>query len=244
VIPLRDDNPALIRPLVSWALIALSVTAFLWQLSLGGAGQRAIYSFGVIPSVLLGEAYLPPELAQIPAWGTVLTSMFLHGGFWHLAGNMLYLWIFADNVEDSMGHTRFIVFYLACGTAAAFAQALPDPTSNIPMIGASGAISGVLGAYLLLFPHARVLVLIPLGIWTTLVRMPAAAVLGIWFLLQLVASAFDQGGAGVAFRAHIGGFVAGVVLIPLFMSRDFKLLRGRVRRPGAGADPLRDWLDP
>jgi rhomboid family protein len=240
VIPLRDDNPSTIQPFVSWVLFGLLVLTYLWQLSLGSGVQNAVYSFGVIPSVLLGTAYLPPELAQIPAWATVVTSMFLHGSFWHLGGNLLYLWIFADNVEDSMGHTRFLIFYLLCGTAAAFAQALPDPASNIPMIGASGAISGVLGAYLVLFPHARVLVLIPLGVWTQLVRMPAAAVLGIWFLIQLVSSAFAEGGGGVAFGAHVGGFVAGVVLIPLFKSKNFRLLKGRI----APEDRSRGRLEP
>jgi membrane associated rhomboid family serine protease len=240
VIPLRDDNPSTIRPFVSWAVLGLCVLVFLWQLSLGQAVQEAVYSYGVIPSVLLGNGYLQEELAKIPAWTTVFTSMFLHGGIWHLAGNLLYLWIFADNVEDSMGHTRFVIFYLLCGVAAALAQALPDAHSQIPMIGASGAISGVLGAYLLLFPHARVLVLIPLGVWTQLVRMPAAGVLGIWFLIQLVSSAFSDGGAGVAFGAHVGGFVAGVALIPIFKSRDFRLLKGRVARK----DPSRVDLEP
>src|SRR5688500_16733624 len=139
--------------------------------------------------------------------------MFLHGGWMHLIGNMLYLWIFGDNVEDAMGHGRFIVFYLLCGVAAAMAQAIPDPQSVVPMVGASGAISGVLGAYLLLYPHARILVLIPLGIIMQTVRLPAGVVLLIWFGLQFLSSmmASGSGGGGVAFRAHIGGFVAGVV---------------------------------
>jgi membrane associated rhomboid family serine protease len=148
---------------------------------------------------------------------TIFTSMFMHGGWMHLIGNMLYLWIFGDNVEDSMGHPRFIVFYLVCGTVAVFAQALPDTQSTIPMIGASGAISGVLGAYLLLYPHARVVVLIPLGI-----------VLALWFGLQLAQSALTpKDVAGIAFGAHIGGFLAGMALVPLFKSRRVRLLNPR-----------------
>jgi membrane associated rhomboid family serine protease len=138
----------------------------------------------------------------------------------HLIGNMLYLWIFGNNVEDAMGHGRFIVFYLLCGSAAVLAQALPDPQSQIPMIGASGAISGVLGAYLLLYPHARVLVLIPLGFYLTTLRLKAGWVLGFWFVLQLISSAAAVGQqGGVAFGAHIGGFVAGMLLLPLFKRR-------------------------
>jgi membrane associated rhomboid family serine protease len=163
MIPLRDDNPSNSTPFVTYTCIALCVLAFLWQFSLGEGGQRAIYALGVIPAVLLGDAQLPPELAVVPPSVTVLTSMFMHGGWMHLIGNMLYLWIFGDNVEDSMGHGRYLVFYVLCGVAAALAQALPEPNSEIPMVGASGAISGVLGAYVLLHPHARVLVVIPLG---------------------------------------------------------------------------------
>jgi membrane associated rhomboid family serine protease len=225
MIPLRDDNPSSITPVVSYALIALCVLAFLWQLSLGQrGGQEAVFALGVIPASLLGHAQLPPELAWVPPSVTVFTSMFLHGGWMHLIGNMLYLWIFADNVEDAMGHVRFIVFYLLCGVAAVFAQALPDTSSEIPMIGASGAISGVLGAYLLLFPHARVLVLIPLGFMSQLVHLPAGWVLGLWFALQLLSNLMTPAGqAGVAFGAHIGGFVAGIALVALFKRRGVRL---------------------
>ena len=226
LIPLRDDNPSSITPAVSWVLIATCVLAFLWQLSLGPRdGQIAVYALGVIPVVLLEGARLPAEVAMVPPLATVFTSMFLHGGWMHLIGNMLYLWIFGDNVEDSMGHGRFIVFYLLCGVAAVLAQALPDTHSQVPMIGASGAISGVLGAYLLLYPHARVLVLIPLGFFTQLIRLPAGIVLGLWFALQLFNSLVTPaGGGGVAFGAHIGGFVAGIALIPLFKRRGVRLL--------------------
>ena len=174
MIPLHDDNPTKIFPVFTILFIAACVLVYFWQASLGAEGNHvAVISLGVIPAVLLNKVSLPPELFVIPASMTVFTSMFLHGGFMHLAGNMLYLWIFGNNIEDSMGHFRFIVFYLLCGVAAVAGQTLENPDSQIPMIGASGAISGILGAYLLLFPHARVLVLIPLGFFTQLVRLPA-----------------------------------------------------------------------
>jgi membrane associated rhomboid family serine protease len=216
MIPLKDDNPTRTVPFVNYALIAGCVLVFLWEVSLGPHVQAAILSYGLIPDVLLGDARLAPELAAVPAWLTVFTSMFLHGGWMHLIGNMLYLWIFADNVEDRLGHGRFVVFYALCGIAAALAQALPDPDSQVPMVGASGAISGVLGAYLLMFPRAHVLVLLPLGPLSQLVRLPALLVLGLWFAMQLLSEMFADEGAGVAFRAHIGGFVAGLLLLPVF----------------------------
>lgn len=225
MIPLRDDNPSSIAPIVTIALIVACALMFLWQLSFGAdGGQRIVYSLGVIPAVLLGQQQLPPELMLVPPWASVFTSMFMHGGWMHLIGNMLYLWIFGDNVEDSMGHGRFIVFYLLCGVAAVLAQAVPDPASTVPMIGASGAISGVLGAYLLLYPHARVLVVIPLGFILQTMRIPAGLVLVLWFGLQLLSNSMASAGqGGVAFRAHIGGFVAGMILIPIFKQRRFRL---------------------
>lgn len=225
MIPLHDDNPTEIAPLFTILFIAICVLVFFWQLSLGGQGnQAAVYSLGVIPAVLLNKVSLPPELALIPAELTIFTSMFMHGGFMHLAGNMLYLWIFGNNVEDAMGHVRFIIFYLLCGIAAVFGQVLQNPASEIPMIGASGAISGVLGAYLLLYPHARILVLIPLGFYAQMVRLPAGLVLGFWFVIQIFSSlAADPDSAGVAWFAHIGGFVAGMALIPLFKRRGVTL---------------------
>jgi membrane associated rhomboid family serine protease len=153
---------------------------------------------------------------------TVLTSMFLHGGWLHLLGNLLYLWIFGNNVEDAMGHGRFAIFYLLCGIIAVWAHAGWDPASTVPMIGASGAISGVLGAYLLLYPHARVLVGIPIGLYIHPMRLPAVWVLGFWIFLQLF-SLFFKGDDGVAWLAHLGGFVAGMALIPLFKRRDVTL---------------------
>lgn len=225
MIPLRDDNPSSSTPLVTISLVAACVLVFLWQASLGPQrGEQIVYALGVIPAVLLGQRELPPDLVLVPPTLTTITSMFMHGGWMHLIGNMLYLWIFGDNVEDSMGHVRFLVFYLLCGLAAVFAQALPEPNSTIPMVGASGAISGVLGAYLLLYPHARVLVVIPLGFVLQTARIPAGIVLVLWFGLQLLSNLMTQAGSGgVAFRAHIGGFVAGMALIPLFKQRRFRL---------------------
>ncbi len=227
MIPIRDDNPTTRRPIVTVALIVLCVLVFLWQLSLGErAGQLAVYRYGFIPAVLFDQASLPPELGAWPATLTILSSMFLHGGFMHLAGNMLYLWVFGNNIEDIAGHGRFLAFYLLCGLVAALAQGLTDPGSEVPMIGASGAISGVLGAYLVLFPHARVQVLVPVIIvfFTT---VPAGLLLGLWFVFQLLNGAMASGEGGVAFWAHAGGFVAGMALIWLFRDR---LVQGRVAR--------------
>lgn len=223
MIPLHDDNPTGIFPYLTVTFIVASVLVFFWQLSLGPDGQKAAYALGVIPASLLQGKTLPADLYLIPAGLTLVTSMFLHGSWMHLIGNMLYLWIFGNNVEDAMGHTRFIVFYFICGFAAAFAQALPDPASVIPMIGASGAISGVLGAYLLLHPRARILVAIPLVVIFFTTRLPAMIVLGFWFVLQLINSYFADDGASVAWGAHIGGFVAGVLLIPFFKYRHVRL---------------------
>jgi len=223
MLPLHDDNPTIIKPYITVGLIAICVLVFFWQLSLGPAIQRSIMSFGVIPSVLFNIKSLSPELVVIPATITIFTSMFLHGGWMHLIGNMLYLWIFGNNVEDVMGHVRFIFFYLLCGIAAVFTQAFPNPQSDIPMIGASGAISGVLGAYLLLYPHARILVAIPFGFYIHTTRLPAGIVLGFWFILQLISSAFAGDQGGVAFGAHIGGFVMGMILILFFRRKHVRL---------------------
>lgn len=225
MIPLHDDNPTTIQPVVTIVIIVLCALIFLWQISLGTRGfEAAVLGLGVIPATLLGTEVLPPELALVPPSMTVFSSMFLHGGWMHLIGNMLYLWIFGNNVEDAMGHMRFVLFYLLCGIVAVFAQALPNIDSTIPMIGASGAISGVLGAYLLLYPRARVLVLVPLGFYSRTLYLPAMAVLGFWFVLQLISSAFsDPRGGGVAFGAHIGGFIAGMALLPLFKCRHVRL---------------------
>lgn len=225
MIPLKDDNPSELTPVVTFGLILACTVVFLWELHHGRHGtQRLAYSYGLIPSVLLGLKSLPSRLAVIPPQATLFTSMFLHGGWLHLIGNMLYLWIFGDNVEDAMGHGRFLFFYLLCGVIAALAQALPDPHSTVPMIGASGAISGVLGAYLVLFPRAQVRVLVLLGIFVTTARLQASLMLILWFALQFLSDYLAPPGAGggVAFRAHIGGFVAGILLVMLFKRRGFR----------------------
>ena len=223
MIPLRDSVPAQRWPVVTWMLVGVNVWMFLYEVLLGPELETFIRTWGFVPAryFWLAEA-APGDWAG--RFTPILTSMFLHGGWMHLIGNMLYLWIFGDNVEDSMGHVRFLIFYLLSGIAAVFAQALPDPGSQIPMIGASGAISGVLGGYLLLYPHARVLVLIPLGIIMHTVRLPAGWVLALWFGLQLLSNLMsDRVGGGVAFRAHIGGFIAGMILVPLFKHRNVRL---------------------
>ncbi len=221
--PLSDDNPRQhVAPYVNYSIIAICVLVFLWQLSLGTTGQeRAVLSLGMIPARLFGYRDLSPDLIVVPAWATILTSMFMHGGFLHIGGNMLYLWIFGDNIEDSMGHFRYAAFYLLCGTAAALTQGLADPSSVAPMIGASGAISGVLGAYALLHPGATIRVLIFLGFFFWIAHIPALIVLGFWFLMQLLSAAVPAagGGGGVAFWAHIGGFLAGLALITFFKRR-------------------------
>jgi membrane associated rhomboid family serine protease len=173
----------------------------------------------------LTDARLPSDFAYIPRYATPFTAMFLHAGWLHLLGNMLFLWIYGNNVEHAMGHIRYLVFYLSCGIAAVFAQAIADPHSAYPIIGASGAISGVLGAYLVLFPRAKVLTLVLLPFFVTTLRVPAMALLLVWFAAQLLSDAAVAGGdAGVAFRAHIGGFVAGVLLVTLLKRREVRLL--------------------
>ena len=221
MIPLQDDNPTELTPLVTITFIGMCVVAFLYQASLPPPhAETLVFQYGAIPALLFGRADLPPAIdVGIPAYATLLTSMFMHGGWMHLIGNMLYLWIFGNNVEDVMGHTRFVVFYVTCGILAALCHALTDPTSTIPMVGASGAISGVLGAYILLFPRAHVLVFMP-GIG--MMRVAAGVVLGLWFVMQLLSGGMSIGssGGGVAFFAHIGGFVAGMVLIGVFKRPD------------------------
>ena len=219
MIPLRDDNPTTIVPVMTVGLIALNVLVFFYQISLGpGEGELFVYQFGAIPSVIFGSQTLPSELVAIPASFSIFTSMFLHGGFMHLIGNMLYLWIFGNNIEDAMSHGRFVLFYLLTGVVASMSHFLTDVTSEIPTIGASGAISGVLGAYILLYPRARVLVLIPLGFFMRVMYIPAGFVLGFYFILQLFQGTLSlgEGGGGVAWFAHIGGFIAGLALVGLF----------------------------
>ncbi len=225
MIPLKDDSPSASKPFVTISLIVSCVCVFLWQRSLDTAASRqAVAALGAIPAVLLTDARLPPELQWVPRFASPFTSMFLHGGWMHLLGNMLFLWIYGDNVEDAMGHARYLAFYLLCGIAAILAQAVSAPDSPYPIIGASGAISGVLGAYLLLFPRARVLTLVLLPFFFTTLRMPAMLLLLLWFAVQLLSDlAAPDGAAGVAFRAHIGGFLTGMLLVPFLKRRDAAL---------------------
>jgi membrane associated rhomboid family serine protease len=207
MIPLRDVIPSRTTPFVTIGIIAVNALVFLYEQSLPESlYRRFVATHGLVPADF--------------AWLSVLTSMFLHGGWMHFLGNMLYLWIFGDNVEDRVGHGRFIVFYLLCGAVAALVQTFFNVNSVIPMVGASGAIAGVLGAYLVMFPHSRVLTLIPIFIFIEIVEIPAAILLGLWFVLQLFSSLGSLGAeadvGGVAFWAHVAGFVAGVVGIRLF----------------------------
>jgi membrane associated rhomboid family serine protease len=239
MIPLQDDNPAQTQPVATIAFIAICTLVFLYQASLPErTGEEFVFHYGAIPAVLFGHSHLPPELAGFPAYMSVLTSMFMHGGWMHLIGNMLYLWIFGDNVEDVMGHGRFICFYVTCGVLAAFSHAIIDPASTVPMVGASGAISGVLGAYLMLFPRAQVLVFIPLGFASRMMYVPAGFVLGLWFLMQLLSGGMSLGreGGGVAFFAHVGGFLAGMALIAFFKRRDVTLFAPRRHRSWGTSD--------
>jgi len=218
LLPLKDDNPTSSFPFVTIGIILANGFIFYHQLTIdGAASQRFFFQWGAIPyQITHGEVI--HALPVIPLPLTLFSSMFLHGGFLHLFGNMLYLWIFGNNIEDTLGHFRFLLFYLVCGLSAGTAQVLSDPNSTIPMIGASGAIGGILGAYLLLFPNARILTLIFIFIFIKMVRIPALIVLGFWFFIQLLSVG---GGAisNVAFFAHIGGFLAGLVLVKLFQPR-------------------------
>lgn len=217
--PLKDDNPSRTTPVVTIGLIIANVLVFVYQLSLelGGpegarAGESIIREFGLVPCRLTAYCPTSPDLPA-PVL-TVFTSMFMHGGLFHVGGNMLYLGIFGNNVEDTLGHLRYLFFYLASGVVAALAQVAVGPGSAVPMVGASGAVSGVLGAYLLLFPHAHVTTLIILGFFFRVVKVPAVFVLGFWIVLQVLNGLGSFGASGgVAFFAHIGGFVAGMGLL-------------------------------
>ncbi|HZM60127.1 MAG TPA: rhomboid family intramembrane serine protease [Vicinamibacterales bacterium] len=209
MIPLRDVIPSRTTPVVTISLVVLNALIFLYELSLGEQVNEFMFSFGLVP------AYF--------SWLNVVTSMFLHGGFLHAAGNMLYLWIFGDNVEDRMGHGRFLAFYLLCGIAAALAQTITVPNSMIPMVGASGAIAGVMGAYFVLYPHSRIVTLVTLLFFWQIMEVPAVLFLGIWFLMQFLsgvgsiasATAGEPAG-GIAFWAHVAGFAAGVLGVMIF----------------------------
>lgn len=217
MIPIRDDNPRRLLPIATIVAIAINVALFIYQLTLSqDASLEFLYRFGAIPVLIVHGQHLY----------AILSSMFLHGGVMHLAGNMLYLWIFGDNIEGICGHGRFVVFYLLCGLIAFTSHFIFDPSSEIPMVGASGAISGIMGAYIVRFPRARVHVIVPLlpliWFWRR-VDLPAFVVLGVWFLLQILNAFFSAAGSGVAWFAHVGGFAAGLVLIRFFEKKNYRV---------------------
>jgi membrane associated rhomboid family serine protease len=222
LIPLKDDNPTYSKPVITYSILGICVLVFILQISSTSyQSGKLFYSYGLIPAVLTGHKQLPAEIAMIAPELTLITSMFMHGGFMHLIGNMLYLWIFADNIEDELGPVKFICFYLLSGIAAALTQVFLNTESTIPMIGASGAIGGVLGAYIVNHPKAKVIVLIPLGFFSQIVKIPALYVLGFWFILQFINSSLSSSeGGGVAYGAHIGGFIFGVVAILFFNKKN------------------------
>jgi rhomboid family protein len=229
MIPLRDINPSQRRPIVNVALLVANVLLFLYELMLGDHLQGFLLSAAFVPA----RAFAPAAAGGGVGYGvaSALLSMFLHGGWLHVGGNMLFLWIFGDNVEDRLGHFRYLVFYLLCGYAAALSQALADPTSTVPAIGASGAIAGVLGAYVVLYPRARIVTLIFLGFFIDFIQVPAFVYLPLWFLMQFFSGlaslgARTAGQGGVAWFAHVGGFIAGPVLLYLLGGG-----RWRRRRP-------------
>lgn len=233
--PIRDENPAVRQPIATILLIAMNIAAWVFVQGAGSAMPLAqsLCLYGLIPGELFG---LAPMNTQIPLGEglsclldgqtshlTLLSHMFLHGGWFHIIGNLWFLWIFGDNVEDAMGAPRFLIFYLLCGLAAAFAQIATDPSAAIPMVGASGAIGGVMGAYARLYPRAHVIVAIFLGFFFTTVSLPAIAMLGYWFFIQIAGGlpALHGAGGGVAFWAHIGGFLAGFLLVKPMHRPDF-----------------------
>jgi membrane associated rhomboid family serine protease len=221
MIPLRDDNPAQRVPFVTRGLILLNVLAFVYELTLSDGTHEFLRDWGLVPgrlfAALTGETSLPVELL------TLVTSMFLHGGWLHLIGNMWYLWIFGDNVEDRMGHGRFLLFYLAAGVVASLVHSALQPGSPMPTVGASGAIAGVLGAYAFAFPRAKVLTLVPIFFFVQIIAIPALLLLGIWFAFQFIAGTMSFGAArasgGVAWWAHIAGFVFGFLVMMMFSRR-------------------------
>jgi membrane associated rhomboid family serine protease len=225
LIPLRDDNPTVLWPLVTVTFILANTGVFLYELTLDPR---------LLDSLIGRMGMVPATLVENPIHGTAgywtpISSMFLHGGWMHLLGNMLYLWIFGNNIEDSMGHSRFTVFYLLVGLAAAATHVIFNPTSSVPTVGASGAVSGVLGGYLVLFPHARVKTLVTLGWFITIIHIRAWVLLVVWIGFQFLSQAIqpmDPNAGGVAYGAHIGGFVAGLVLI-----LPFRKYRRRFRSP-------------
>lgn len=220
MIPIRDENPTHSTPYVTVGIIVLNVLVYIYQALLSPqAEQLFTYDYGAVPALIFGSAQPHPLMNPLPWPLTLVTATFLHGGILHLGGNMLYLWIFGNNIEDALGHLRFIAFYLVGGILATLSYVVTDRGSTLPMIGASGAIAAVLGAYLLLYPKAKVVVLVWLIFIVNLIKVPAVVVLAVWFLFQVL----SVGGQGVAWMAHIGGFVAGLLLVRFFLPRPLVL---------------------
>ena len=240
-LPLYDDNKPDAWPVVTWLLLASCIVIFLLQATQSDYDARLfLLRYATIPALVTGDSYLPPEIEVIPPFATLLTSTFLHGGWLHLGGNMLYLWIFGDNVEDKMGPIRFTLFYLLCGMAASAAHVMVNPGAEIPLVGASGAIAGVLAAYLLMFPQAKVRVFMVIIIFIRWIYLPAFVVLGAWLLLQVFAApgSLSQSG-GTAYFAHLGGFIAGLVLTPIFRKKGVPLMRSTADlNTGATINPV------
>ena len=254
--PIRDDNPHFLTPYTTYGLIIANVLAWVVLQGLGAEPSlsRSICQLGLIPGELLQSVPAGTRFQVGPqtfcvlggdgAWYSAITSMFLHAGWFHIIGNMWFLWIFGNNVEDAMGHVRFLIFYLLCGLAAAALQTATNTESIIPMVGASGAIGGVMGAYVLLYPRVRVHMLLVLGFYITTIAVPAVFMLGYWFVVQLLSGAMSYGteGGGVAFWAHVGGFVAGALLILVF--RDRRLLDRHPYHGWSGKSPSQSWHRP
>lgn len=229
MIPLRDDQPRFSTPYMNYFLVALNTAVFLFELSIGAQSHRAlnglIYQFGIVPSHFTQSMAGAAHTGLAAAFLSILTSMFLHGSWLHIIGNMWVLWIFGDNIEDYLGHFAYLIFYLLCGFAAAIAHIILNSGSDVPTVGASGAIAGVMGAYFLLYPKSRVLTLVPLIVFFTFWWLPAWIVLGYWFLLQFLSGAstsiaYSNPDSGrIAFWAHVGGFIAGIILIKIMPRR-------------------------
>ena len=221
MVPLRDDNPVSTTPVVTYGLIGLNIAVFLYQLGLPRVGlDRWFEAWALVPAQL-SESFQGALEAPAYEWITLVSSQFLHGGFFHVGGNLLYLWVFGNNIEDQLGHLRFLIFYLGCGVLAGLTQWMVDPASTVPTVGASGAIAGVMGAYILRFPRAHIVTLIPLIIFFTTIRVPAIFFLGFWFVQQALfglaslSSEASWSDGGVAYWAHSGGFVFGLILGPM-----------------------------
>ncbi|MGB3200351.1 MAG: rhomboid family intramembrane serine protease [Nodosilinea sp.] len=221
MVPLRDDNPVSITPVVTYGLIGLNIAVFVFQLGLSRQGLDAFFDDWALVPVQLTASFRGTLEAPASEWITLISSQFLHGGFFHVGGNLLYLWVFGNNIEDRLGHVKFLIFYLGCGALAGLTQWVFDPSSAVPTIGASGAIAGVMGAYILRFPRAYIVTLIPLIIFFTTIRIPAIFFLGFWFAQQALFSIAslstetNLGAGGIAYWAHSGGFVFGLILGPL-----------------------------